>query len=266
MRKRTKIYTNLTKNLLKKLGISGNLLQLENMMIKEVKFDDNYTTFEFEKEVRIHKECAKHEIAPNIHAKKIINGYGYILVDKMDKTLQQFCPGMKKCISKKDYEAIKKIVEKMWSLGIIHNDLHFNNIMMKKVKNKNIWRIIDFDTAVQKNRTEFNNHNLNKIKLLGSRNERLVKGTQTNRLNTYQVSRELAGIEPINGHQLKLIELKINKNILPQSSPVKRPKHLPQVTYAWGQPKTKSKSRSNIKKSVSGRKTIKRNVGRRKTI
>lgn len=135
-----------------------------NHVTKIVKFGNTNTTEMFHEEIMLQQMAAKEKIAPPISNAYISSKHGIVVMKKMDETMLdhltvflQTNPSRSKITlkAKKFATAFCELVMKLHSIGILHGDLHVDNIMFKSNK----MYLIDFGKARLKKITR--GHRLN---------------------------------------------------------------------------------------------------------
>lgn len=97
----------------------------------------------FENEVKIHYKLSKKGISPKLYDTWIDDGVGFIVMDKLNISLDKYLETNKHLSSRKLHELFM-VINIMHENGIYHNDLHGGNIMMD---GRGHFYIIDFGNA-----------------------------------------------------------------------------------------------------------------------
>jgi serine/threonine protein kinase len=143
-------------------GISGTVFkackgdQDCRYVVKMVPFWEPDDKDKFLQEVEMTKFASRHNIAPHFHDAWICPGshndhsldIGFMLSDKYNITLAAYMQKVGS-LSVPVCKGVMKLIKKMHSKGMIHADLHNQNVMMKMSDNNNITdvRLIDFGFA-----------------------------------------------------------------------------------------------------------------------
>ncbi|CAJ0643234.1 11509_t:CDS:2 [Entrophospora sp. SA101] len=97
-----------------------------------------------------HSFCAEHQIAPKIiHYSDINSGYKFIVMEYLDgyETINSLFSKVKKEDLKEIKNSIKVAVGLLHDKNFVHGDFQLNNILAKKVEDRWVIKIIDFEWA-----------------------------------------------------------------------------------------------------------------------
>ncbi|CAJ0629132.1 13247_t:CDS:1 [Entrophospora sp. SA101] len=97
-----------------------------------------------------HSFCAEHQIAPKIiHYSDINSGYKFIVMQYLDgyETINSLFSKVKKEDLKEIKNSIKLAVGILHDKNFVHGDFRLNNILAKKVEDRWVIKIIDFEWA-----------------------------------------------------------------------------------------------------------------------
>jgi len=100
--------------------------------IVKIAFAKHLPVSQADNEIKLQNIAAKYNIAPKAYIHEICDDYYYIVMDWVEgKTLENFFDSKpSKELLKDVVKKIKIKVDKLNSLGITHNDLHFGNVMI----------------------------------------------------------------------------------------------------------------------------------------
>jgi len=112
----------------------------------------------FLREALIAPIMAKHGIGPKIYDIFICLNAGYIIMEKWDSSIRKLIVGYQEKVGKKTIEykltnehleKIGNLISKMHDKGVIHNDLHTGNILLRKNRNGSLdFCITDFGLSL----------------------------------------------------------------------------------------------------------------------
>lgn len=115
-------------------------------IVKAIPFKNLATKHSFMREALIAPMMDKINIAPKIYDIFVCLNVGYIIMDKWDGSYQELIKNYR--MENNYLDEIIKLIKKMHSHNVMHNDLHLDNILYKKKKGKYIFCLNDFGHAL----------------------------------------------------------------------------------------------------------------------
>mgnify|MGYP001600857390 CR=1 FL=1 len=126
-----------------KIVPTGMLIIDKDVVIKIFNKEEDY-----KRELKIHKYCAKQNIAPKLLKAGGVRRNGvrmwHITMEKYDITLKNYVKEYGK-LRNEEFQKLEKLVEKMHNLGVYHEDLHEDNIMFNLDTDHKIKKIVIID-------------------------------------------------------------------------------------------------------------------------